>query len=61
MWWHHISLVALDRGTELTTDTGMRAEKSKQHDYYKDQPTNEPPTIAKAIAALAADETNHGT
>ena len=48
-------------GNLLILDTGMRAEKSKQHDYYKDQPTNQPPAIAKAIGALAADDANHGT
>jgi len=29
-------------------------------DYRKNQPVNQPIAIAKAIAALAADETNHG-
>ena len=45
---------------ELIEVTGMRAEKSKQHDYYVNQPVNGPEAIAKAIAALAADEANHG-
>jgi hypothetical protein len=38
----------------------MRQQKNKEKDYYNGQPVNQPPDIAKAIAALAADEKNHG-
>jgi hypothetical protein len=39
----------------------MRQQKNKEKDYYDGQPVNQPYHIARAIAALAADEKNHGT
>jgi hypothetical protein len=46
----------------LTLDTAMAKEKdNKTVDWRKGQPTNEPIAIAKAIAALSADENNNGT
>jgi hypothetical protein len=42
-------------------DTGMRQEKDSNVDFYRGQPTNKPNAIAKAMAALAADETKNGT
>jgi hypothetical protein len=38
----------------------MVKQKNPEKDYRKDQPVNKPFAIAKAIAALAADERNHG-
>jgi hypothetical protein len=38
----------------------MRQQKNKEKDYYNGQPVNKPYHIARAIAALAADEKNHG-
>lgn len=39
----------------------MRQEKDPSVDFYRGQPTNKPNAIAKAMAALAADETKNGT
>ena len=46
----------------LTLDTGMAREKKADpaREYRKNQPVNQPIAIAKAIAALAADDNNHG-
>ena len=46
---------------DLTLETGMRQQKDPSKDYYIGQPVNKPIDIARAIASLAADESNHST
>jgi hypothetical protein len=46
---------------KLISDTGLAVGKdTAKNAYRKKQPVNQPPAIAKAIVALAADETNNG-
>ena len=61
MWLHRISLVSSTTLQFNGIDTGMRQEKDSSVDFYRGQPTNKPSAIAKAMAALAADETKNGS
>ena len=61
MWLRPISLVSSITLHFNGIDTGMRQEKDSSVDFYRGQPTNKPHAIAKAMAALAADETKNGT
>jgi len=46
---------------KLISDTGLAVGKdTAKNAYRKQQPVNQPPAIAKAIVALAADDTNNG-
>jgi len=61
--WSHLILqvTALRKVETLISDTGLAVAKdTAKNAYRKQQPVNQPPAIAKAIVALAADETNNG-